>query len=43
MTQILELINFGSKIFEGSPAQVMKDRAVLEAYLGTSEVGDNAS
>ena len=35
----IAVLNFGSKIFEGTPDQVTRDSAVLEAYLGTSEVG----
>ena len=34
LTDRLIVINFGSKIAEGSPSQVTKEKAVIDAYLG---------
>ena len=31
------VLNFGRKIFEGSPEEVHRSPVVLEAYLGTEE------
>lgn len=33
------VLNFGRKIFEGSPEEVHRSPVVLEAYLGTDEAG----
>ncbi len=38
----LTVIDFGSKIASGAPDEVRRDRAVIEAYLGSGSAGDAA-
>jgi branched-chain amino acid transport system ATP-binding protein len=39
----LTVLNHGQKIFEGSPREVVQNKEVIEAYLGTAKGTEDVS
>ncbi len=42
VTDRIAVLNFGRKIAEGTPSEVQKNQAVMDAYLGAGEGGSDA-